>query len=83
MVPVNFRASVLVTECAVFVENAMDLLLYAFAVDGRWLCSINSPTGRHELITTDWGVCGSVIAQFSGVYAQGQTVLFTQRFCRH
>ena len=68
---------------AVFVENATDLTLDAFVVDGRWLRSINLPAGRHELSTTDWGVRGLVIAQFSGVDAQGQTVLRTQRFWAH
>ena len=71
------------TEYAVFVENATDLTLDAFAVDGRWLRSINLPAGRHELSTTDWGVRGLVIAQFSGVDARGQTVLRTQRFWAH
>ena len=46
-------------------ENATDPTLDAFAVDGRWLRSINLPAGRHELSTTDWGVRGLVIAQFS------------------
>ena len=71
------------TEYAVFVENTTDLTLDAFAVDGRWLRSINLPEGRHELSATDWGVRGLVIAQFSGVDAQGQTVLRTQRFWAH
>ena len=71
------------TEYAVFVENATDLALDAFAVDGRWLRSVNLPAGRHTLSTADWGVRGLVIAQFSGVDAQGQTVLRTQRFWAH
>ena len=58
------------------------LTLDAFAVDGQWLRP-SIARGRHELSTTDWGVRGLVIAQFSGVDAQGQTVLRTQRFWAH
>lgn len=83
MVPVTFRTSILATEYAIFVENAMDLILGAFALDGRWLRSINLPASRHELSTTDWGVRGSVIAEFSGVDALSQTVLPTQCFWTH
>ncbi|MGB1384963.1 MAG: choice-of-anchor V domain-containing protein [Flavobacteriales bacterium] len=71
------------TEYEVNVENPTDLTLDAFAVDGRWLRSVNLPAGRHTLSTADWGVRGLVIAQFSGVDAQGQTVLRTQRFWAH
>ena len=71
------------TEYSVFVENTTYMTLDAFAVDGRWLRSINLPAGRHTLSTADWGVRGLVIAQFSGVDARGQTVLHTQRFWAH
>lgn len=71
------------TEYEVSVENQMDLTLDAFAVDGRWLRSLNLPAGRHVLSTADWDVRGLVIAQFSGVDASGESFLRTQRFWAH
>lgn len=71
------------TEYEVNVENQMDMTLDAFAVDGRWLRSINLPAGRHALSTADWGVRGLVIAQFAGVDANGESFLRTQRFWAH
>ncbi len=71
------------TEQEVNIENPADLTLDAFAVDGRWLRSMNLPAGRHALSTTDWGVRGLVIAQFSGVDANGNSFLRTQRFWAH
>ena len=68
------------TEYEINVENQTDLTLDAFAVDGRWLRSINLPAGRHVLSTADWGVRGLVIAQFSGVDTNGAPLLRTQRF---
>ena len=71
------------TEQEVNIENPTDLTLDAFAVDGRWLRSMNLPAGRHTLSTADWGVRGLVIAQFSGVDANGNSFLRTQRFWAH
>lgn len=71
------------TEYELNVENATDLMLDAFAVDGRWLRSLNLPAGRHTLSTADWGVRGLVIAQFSGADVDGKPVLRTQRFWAH
>lgn len=71
------------TEQEVNIENPADLTLDAFAVDGRWLRSMNLPAGRHTLSTADWGVRGLVIAQFSGVDANGNSFLRTQRFWAH
>jgi len=61
----------------------MDLVLDAFAVDGRWLRSLNLPAGRHQLSASDWGARGLVIAQFSGTDADGAPILRTQRFWAH
>lgn len=71
------------TEQEVNIENPTDLTLDAFAVDGRWLRSMNLPAGRHTLSTADWGVRGLVIAQFAGVDANGNSFLRTQRFWAH
>jgi hypothetical protein len=71
------------TEYELNVESQTELNLDAFAVDGRWLRSINLPAGRHVLSTADWGVRGLVIAQFSGLDANGEPLLRTQRFWAH
>ena len=71
------------TEQEVKIENPTDLTLDAFAVDGRWLRSMNLPAGRHTLSTANWGVRGLVIAQFAGVDANGNSFLRTQRFWAH
>jgi len=68
------------TDHSVHIESTIALSLDAYAVDGRWLKSMNFPAGKHQLSTTDWGVRGLVIAQFSGKDASGNPVWKTQRF---
>ena len=77
------RLRIWATEYDLYVECQMDLVLDAFAVDGRWLRSLNLPAGRHQLSAADWGARGLVIAQFSGTDADGAPILRTQRFWAH
>lgn len=71
------------TDDVLNIENQVDVTMDAFTADGRWLKSVPLPAGKHTLSTSDWGVRGLIIAQFSGTDANGEVRWMTQRFWAH
>ncbi len=57
-----------------------DASLDAFAVDGRWLKTLQLSAGKHTLSTRNWGVRGLVIGQLSYRSQNDETKFITQRF---